>query len=232
MGGVVKILQFFFVWVIIAVPTVGFGLLLVPLYYWLVFIGGDARSQKAQDKLHSTLMKNETVIASGLQQRVFSLLGRRMLVAITSSRLIEIRRSVLGGFDMKDYQWKDLSDARMSENIIPNFFGTKLEFVVSIGKAGINIDGLQSSVASQIYSHAQMQEQDWEEKNRIRDLEEKRAMSGASVVNVAGSGGNAPKADEGDMFASLEKAKKLFDSGAISDTEYQELKAKIISKGA
>ena len=117
-------------------------------------------------------------------------------------------------------------------NYVAAFEEFELEFVVSIGKAGINIDGLQSTVASQIYSHAQMQEQDWEEKNRIRDLEEKRAMSGASVVNVAGSGGNAPKADEGDMFASLEKAKKLFDSGAISDTEYQELKAKIISKGA
>jgi hypothetical protein len=53
---------------------------------------------------------------------------------------------------------------------------------------------------------------------------------GASVVNVGGQG--APKSDEGDLFANLEKAKKLFDSGVISDAEYQELKAKIISKAA
>ena len=33
------------------------------------------------------------------------------------------------------------------------------------------------------------------------------------------------------MFVQLEKAKRLFDAGAISDSEYQELKAKIISKG-
>lgn len=230
MGGVIKIIQFIFVWGVLAIGTMGFGLLLFPLYYWLVFVGGDARVQKAQDKLQSTLMKDEAVIASGLQQRLFGLFTRRMLVAITSSRLIEIRRSQLGGFDMKDYQWKDLRDARMSENIIPNIFGAKLEFVVRSGAANIIIDGLPSAVASAIYSHAQAQEQEWEEKNRIRDLEEKRAMSGASVVNVGGQG--AAKADEGDLFVSLEKAKKLFDTGAISDAEYQELKAKIISKAA
>lgn len=230
MGGVIKIIQFIAIWVLIAVGTQGYGLILFPLYYWLVFVGGEARVQKAQAKLQSILMKDEAVIASGLQQRLFALFTRRMLVAITSSRLIEIRRSRLGGFDMKDYQWKDLHDAVMSENIIPNIFGAKLELVVRSGNEDITIDGLQSSVASTIYSHAQTQEQDWEEKNRIRDLEEKRAMSGASVVNVGGQG--APKSDEGDLFASLEKAKKLFDTGVISDAEYQELKAKIISKGA
>lgn len=230
MGGVIKIIQFIVVWGFIAIGTRGYGLILFPLYYWLVFVGGEARFQKAQVKLQSILMKDEIVVASGLQQRLFALFTRRMLVAITSSRLIEIRRSLLGGFDMKDYQWKDLRDAHMSENIIPNIFGAKLELVVRSGNEDITINGLPSSIASTIYSHAQAQEQEWEEKNRIRDLEEKRAMSGASVVNVSGQG--ASKSEEGDLFASLEKAKKLFDNGVISDAEYQELKAKIISKGA
>ena len=191
---------------------------------------GEARAQKAHLKLQSTLMKDEIVIASGLQQRLFALFSRRMLVAITNSRLIEIRRSLLGGFRMEDYQWKDLRDASISENIIPNIFGAKLDLIVRSGSGNIAIDGLPSPVASTIYSHAQAQEQEWEEKNRIRDLEEKRAMSGASVVNVGGQG--LPKSDEGDLFASLEKAKKLFDTGVISDAEYQELKSKIISKAA
>ena len=230
MGGVLKIIQFIIVWGLIAFGTKGYGLILFPLYYWLVFVGGEARIQKAQAKLQSTLMKDEAVIASGLQQRLFALFTRRMLVAITSSRLIEIRRSQLGGFSMKDYQWKDLRDAQMSENIIPNVFGAKLDLVVRSGSEDITIDGLPSDVASAIYSHAQAQEQEWEEKNRVRDLEEKRAMSGASVVNVGGQ--DAPKSDERDLFASIEKAKKLFDTGVISDAEYQELKAKIISKGA
>ena len=50
------------------------------------------------------------------------------------------------------------------------------------------------------------------------------------MVNVGGQG--APKSDEDDLFANLEKAKKLFETGVISDAEYQELKAKIISKAA
>ena len=229
MGGVVKIIQFIVVWSLILIGTQGYGFILLPLYYWLVFVGGEKRVQKAQAKLQSVLMKDETVIASGLQRRLFALFTRRMLVAITNSRLIEIRRSQLGGFEMKDYQWKDLHDANMSENIVPNIFGAKLDLVVRSGNGDITNDGLPSEVASTIYSHAQAQEQEWEEKNRIRDLEEKRAMSGASVVNVGGQG--APKTEEGDLFASLEKAKRLFDTGVISDAEYQELKAKIISKG-
>jgi len=228
MGGVIKVLQFIVFWGVLVIVTRGYGLMLFPLYYVLVFMRGEARAQKAHVKLQGTLMKDEVVIASGLQQRLFALFSRRMLVAITSSRLIEIRRSLLGGFDMKDYQWKDLRDASISENIIPNIFGAKLDLIVRSGSANIAIDGLPSPVASTIYSHAQAQEQEWEEKNRIRDLEEKRAMSGASVVNVGGQG--VPKSDEGDLFASLEKAKKLFDTGVISDAEYQELKAKIISR--
>jgi len=229
MGGVNKLIQFIVIWIVLLAGTVGVGLLLIPLYYWLVFVGGAARVEKAQQKLESTLMKGETVLASGLQQRLFALFSRRQLVAITSSRLIEISRSVLGGFDMRDYQWKDLRDATMSENIIPNVFGAKLGLVSRSGSGTITIDGLPSPIASTIYSHAQAQEQEWEEKNRIRDLEEKRASSGAAVLNVGGYGNQ--RQDDGDVFVQLEKAKRLFDTGAISDAEYQELKAKIISKG-
>jgi|LauGreSuBDMM15SN_2_FD.fasta_scaffold112131_2 hypothetical protein len=229
MGGVIKLIQFIVIWIVLLAGTVGVGLLLIPLYYWLVFVGGAARVEKAQQKLESTLMKGETVLASGLQQRLFALFSRRQLVAITSSRLIEISRSVLGGFDMRDYQWKDLRDATMSENIIPNVFGAKLGLVSRSGFGTITIDGLPSPIASTIYSHAQAQEQEWEEKNRIRDLEEKRASSGAAVLNVGGYGNQ--RQDDGDVFVQLEKAKRLFDTGAISDAEYQELKAKIISKG-
>lgn len=229
MGGVKKIFQFILIWIVLLVSTVGAGLLLIPLYYWLVFIGGAARVEKAQQKLQSTLISGETVLASGLQQRLFALFSRRQLVAITSSRLIEIDRSVLGGFAMRDYQWKDLRDATISENIIPNVFGARLGLASRSGNGNITIDGLPSSVASTIYSHAQAQEQEWEEKNRIRDLEERRASSGGAVLNVGGYGNQ--RQDEGDMFVQLEKAKRLFDAGAISDSEYQELKAKIISKG-
>jgi len=43
MGGVLKIIEFIIVWALLVVPTLGIGLFLVPLYYWLVFVGGAAR---------------------------------------------------------------------------------------------------------------------------------------------------------------------------------------------
>jgi hypothetical protein len=65
MGGVKKLFQFVVIWLLVLVCTVGVGVLLIPLYYWLVFVGGAARVDKAQQKLQSTLMKDETVLVSG-----------------------------------------------------------------------------------------------------------------------------------------------------------------------
>jgi len=229
MGGVIHIAVFIAVWLVFIIATAGFGLLLMPIYYWFVFVGGEKRAEKANEKLTSALMKGETVIAKGLQKRPFALLARRQIAAITSSRLILVKRSILGGFSMKDHQWKDLHDAQLSENIFPGFFGSKLSFVSM--RAGFMIDGIPSATAAEIYSHAQAQEQEWEEKNRIRALEEKRAASGGAYVNV-GTASSPAAGNVDDIFEKLQKAKELFDSGAISDAEYQELKSKILSRSA
>jgi hypothetical protein len=232
MAGFFKLVGFVLFWIVLAVVTFGAGLLLLIPYWLLVIRNSEARAVKAEEKLNGALMKDEKILTQGIQGRIYALWSRRDLVAITNSRMILIQRSIFGGFSMSDHQWKDLCDARYSENIIPNVFGAKLRFMRR-GGAGIVIDGLSSQVASGIYSHAQAQEQEWEEKNRIRLLEEKRAMSGASVVQVGHAGtGAAPKDSGVDMFQDIEKAKKLLDGGVISDAEYQELKAKIISKGA
>jgi hypothetical protein len=227
MSGFWNILVFGTFWLLLALATYGTGLILLGPYFFLVINHSENREARAIDKLNSTLMKQEKVIVSGIQKRVFALWSRRDLVAITNSRMIKISRSLFGGFSMLDYQWKDLHDARFSENIIPNFFGAKVYFV---GLKGVNIeiDGLPSSIASAIYSHAQAQEQEWEEKNRIRALEDKRAMSGASIVQVGNS--NSDQSTELDIFARLEQAKKLYESGVLSDVEFHELKSKIINK--
>lgn len=160
--------------------------------------------------------------------RVHALFSRRELIAITSSRLIQIRRSILGGFNMKDYQWKDLKDVQLSENTIPGLSGSKLVFLSNAGGRPIVIDGVPTAVATEIYSFAQGKEQEWEEKNRIRDLEERRAASGATVVSMGNTDNNRSSNGDG-IFEKLQKAKALFDSGAISDAEYQELKSKLLS---
>ena len=235
MIGLIKIISFILTWAILLIVPIGFGLeafaaavVFFAFYCWMVFFGGSARAQKAQTKLQGALIKGEAVVATGIQMRVHALFTRRELIAITSSRLIQIKRSILGGFNMKDYQWKDLKDVQLSENTIPALSGSKLVFHTQPAGRPIVIDGVPSAVATEIYSFAQGKEQEWEEKNRIRDLEDRRAASGAPVVSMGNAEGNRAASTDG-IFEKLQKAKALFDSGAISDAEYQELKSKLLS---
>ena len=206
------------------------GLLVVAAAYWLVVVRGtDERTEKARQKLQATLMKDEKVISSAIQNRIASLFKRRELVAITNSRFISINRSLFGGFTMRDYQWKDLVDVKITENILPGVFGSSLRFVTGTDSTGFSIDGIPSDAASAIYTHAQSEGQAWEEKRRIRELEEKRAASGGVHIQsgAAGSAGGLPTAS---IMEEIARAKALLDSGAISDAEFQEIKARVLSR--
>jgi hypothetical protein len=222
--------------------TVGYGVILFPAYltlavaYWaLVVRGGEIRKGIAEDKLNSTLMASERKLAEAIQFRLCALLSRRLVVAATSSRIILITRPLLGGFTMKDYQWKDLHDADLSENVLPTLFGSRLSFSIRRdGKGEIEnrlvVDGIEGRLASQIYTTAQDQEQAWEEKRRVRTMEEARATSGGITL-----GGFPPSPGTGNGGGSaldeLERAKKLLDAGVVSDAEFNEMKSKILSRG-
>jgi hypothetical protein len=199
------------------------GIPLVALYISLTFAGAEKRAKTARDKLAMTLMPGETPITSGIQQRIHALSHRRHLVAITPSRVILIQRGILGGFTMQDFQWKDIQDAEMAENIIPALFGSRLSFQTPTGY--LVIDGVPSAVAPPFYQIAQTKEQEWKEKNRVRMMDETRARSGATVVNV----GTSSAATSGDVATRITKFKELLDQGTITDSEFQEIKAKILS---
>lgn len=218
------------IWLVVGSLTFGIGLIAIPIAYWLiVFRGADARSEKARKKLQSTLMKDEKVIATAVQNRIAALLVRRELVAITSSRFITIDRSWFGGFTMRDHQWKDLRDAKLEENILPNLFGSNIAFRVGLG--AIRIKNIPSGIASEIYSHAQAEEQAWEEKRRIRALEESRAASGGVTIHSGAVGADGRSGGgTSSILDELGKAKALFDAGAISDAEYHEIKAKVLAR--
>lgn len=237
MQGITNALLFALAWafLLIIMVTVGGVLpgivtvgILLSTYWFFVFRGNTARAEKADQKLQATLIKTEKVIASGFQFRLFALFHRRQLIAITSSRFIFLSRSIFGGFVMRDCQWKDLQDVQLSENILPNFCGSKLTFAVKQSQTPIVADGIRNDIASTIYSFAQAQEQEWEEKNRIRSLEEKRASSGGMIL---ASGTPGQTNGGGSILDDLERAKKLFDSNTISDAEYQEIKSKVLSRG-
>jgi hypothetical protein len=214
MAGVVLVLS------VLGIPLLGFIL-------FLTFFGARRRAAGASNQLASTLMEDEDLLAQALQLRAFALFNRRAIVGITNSRVIAVQRGILGGFRMLDIQWKDLEDVTLAQNVLPRLCGSSLNFRHSnTGVAPIGIDGVASDLASAIYAKAQAQEQAWEEKRRVRRIEEVRAAAGGVVVNTPQS----PVAPAGNrMLEEIAQAKAMLDAGAISDVEFNTMKAKILA---
>ena len=105
-----------------------FGIPVILIYCCAVFFRTATRVSKVEKKLSDILMSGEDVLEKAVQLRPFAFFKRRMLVAITNSRVILISRGLFGGFSMKDFQWKDLQDAVISENVLPNLCGSNLTF--------------------------------------------------------------------------------------------------------
>ncbi len=192
---------------------------------------------KALAQLRAVLVDGETLEAWAVQRRIFSLLKRRVIVAATSGRFIALTRGLIGGFRMQDFRWQDLRDARITVCVL----GAELRLVASpmsdlAGETGtpqtLVFDGLRKEQAEKVYRLCQAHDQAWREKRRVRELEELRAKSGgfqigqaSQLAPVATPGATAPP----DAAARLQQAKQMLDAKLISDSEYESIKARIIS---
>jgi hypothetical protein len=202
--------------------------------------GGDEDPRLAQAVQHLTalLVPGESLVAYAVQRRLFALLHRRILVAATTGRLIQIHRGIFGGYSPVDMRWQDIENANLRVGI----FGADLTItsrgrqdLASTGQpiGAIGTPGLRKEQAEQVYRAAQAQEQSWREKRRVRDLDELRAKSGGiqfgsggPAVSGAGSGGAAGD----DPLARLQRAKEMLAGGLITDSEYESIKAKIVDR--
>jgi len=193
----------------------------------------DSHLNKALEHLNSVLVTGETIEAWAIQRRLFALTSRRILIAATSGRFIKIKRGLLGGFDMTDFRWQDLGDAKIKVGI----FGADI-FMKIFGSADLAISkdsdqvlvlpGFRKEQAEKIYRLAQAQDQSWREKRRIRELEEMRAKSGG--VTIGTNAGNQPAGNASeDAAAKLQQAKQMLDNKLITDSEFESIKARIIS---
>jgi hypothetical protein len=193
----------------------------------------DLRLNNALEHLNSVLVTGETIEAWAIQRRLFALTGRRILIAATSGRFIKIKRGLLGGFDMTDFRWQDLGDAKIKVGI----FGADI-FMKIFGSADLAISkdsnqvlvlpGFRKEQAEKIYRLAQAQDQSWREKRRIRELEELRAKSGGVTIGSNIGSQQTSNASE-DAASKLQQAKQMLDNKLITDSEFESIKAKIIS---
>jgi len=173
-------------------------------------------------------------------------------VALTNKRILFFTPTNLGlSIKFIDFVWKDIVDVYTKEEIIGAIFSVK-----TTNGAEMGIDYLPKIQARKLYQYAQERKEAEREARRLRDLEEKRAESGAiqfesgaraaALQAVAPStpapapapepepvhipapvAQEAPKPDE--LTEKLKKLRMLFDNGLISQEEYNHKKLDLLS---
>jgi len=193
----------------------------------------DQHLTKALEHLNSVLVAGETIEAWAIQRRLFALTNRRILIAATTGRFIKIKRGLFGGFDMTDFRWQDLGDAKIKVGIFGaglfiKIFGTTDLAISKDSNQILTLPGFRKDQAEQIYRLAQAQDQSWREKRRIRELEELRAKSGGITIGTSPGIQQTGNTSE-DAAAKLQQAKDMLEKKLITDSEYESIKARIIS---
>jgi hypothetical protein len=197
--------------------------------------------ESALGTLRGLLTSGETLEAWAVQHRLFALTHRRVCLAATSGRFISLSRRLLGGYDSADIRWQDLRETRISAGIL----AADLTLIAQ-ANSDLNIGsevnrvwtftGLCKDQAQALYRICQQHDQVWREKRRIRELEELRAKSGGVQIGRgadAYAGGDAagtgtPGA-ESEPARRLRQAHEMLEAKLISDSEYESIKARIVS---
>jgi hypothetical protein len=199
-------------------------------------ITDDASTNRALDTLRGLLTTDETLEAWAMQHRLFALTHRRVCIAATSGRFISLTRGLLGGYDSADIRWQDLKETRIRAGIISADLtlvaqtSSDLNIGSEINRVW-NFEGLCKDQAQAIYRICQQHDQVWREKRRVRELEELRAKSGGVQI---GNGPTSYSRDEAagaesDPARRLRQAREMLDAKLISDSEFESIKAKIVS---
>jgi hypothetical protein len=196
----------------------------------------DDSTHRALDTLRSLLTAGETLEAWAMQHRLFALTHRRTCIAATSGRFISLSRRLIGGYDSADIRWQDLKETRIRAGILAADLtlvaqtSTDLNIGAEVNRVW-SFQGLVKDQAQAIYRICQQHDQVWREKRRVRELEELRAKSGGVQWGGGSSSyGGASAADsESEPTRRLRQAREMLDAKLISDSEFESIKAKIVS---
>jgi Short C-terminal domain len=194
--------------------------------------GDDRGAHAALQDLNSVLTVDEKLEAWAIQRRLFALAHRRVALGATSGRFLALTRPLFGGFDLVDVRWQDLKDVHVHVGVL----GASLQLTAFTGgdlasasgpTVALLYEGLRKDQAQALYRICQAHDQAWREKRRVRDLEELRARSGGIQLGSSSLGNT--QASDSDATGRLRSAKSMLDAGLLTDSEYEALKAKILS---
>jgi len=183
--------------------------------------------EKVITKINELLTKDEKVEYVAVQKKPAVNLSPAS-IALTNKRIIFCRPKSFGlTMDFQDFLWKEIADCHMKEGILG------ATFTVKIIKGGgiVSLDYLPKSQARLLYRYAQEREEEMDEYRRQRELEDSRARAGGGItVNTPTSENNKQSEKINDPVANLNKLKQLLEQDLISQQEFDDKKAEILSK--
>ena len=187
----------------------------------------DDYRRRLDEEIGSILTSGETILAIATQNAINSPINRDSAV-VTSRRFIIYRPRLLGRMQLDDMLWQDVGDVRLSTQILGATLAVTARNRLPNGQVEAverTIDGLDRAAARKVYAVAQEMEEQWREKNRVRQMEEERARAGGVYLG----GPHAPNA-VASVEDRLRKLKSLHEQGLITDAEYESRKSQIISE--
>jgi len=204
--------------------------------------------EKVYSRLNDLLSPGEEILYIAVQKKpLVNILPD--CIAITNKRILFFTPANLGlSIKFVDFVWKDIVDVFTKEEIIGAIFSVK-----TTNGAEMGVDYLPKVQARKLYQYAQERKEEEREARRLRDLEEKRAESGAMQFEAPSAFTSpyqqpaaqplpivatspviheepvaaAPKPDE--LTEKLKKLRTLFDNGLISQEEYNAKKLDLLS---
>jgi hypothetical protein len=212
----------------------------------------DQQDPKAVEKVYARLVDllttgEEILYIAAQQKPVVNLLPD--CIALTNKRLLFFTPANFG-LSMKfvDFVWKDIIDVQIKEEILGAVFSCK-----TTNGAEMGVDYLPKVQARKLYQIAQERKEEEREARRLRELEEKRASSGAVQFEAPGVHASyqpivpvvepepvhvpepvaakpaEPEEKPDQLTEKLKKLKALFDHGLISQEEYNQKKLDLLS---
>lgn len=144
-------------------------------------------------------------------------------VVATDKRLIFFSPKLLGRFDFKDFLWRELGNAHLSQGMIGSTFSASH---VQTGQK-LSMDYLNKQAAQRLYRLCQEHEEQAVELRRQREMEERRA--GAMSIQVGMPAAPTPSTN-GDLVQRMATLKTMLDQGLISPAEFEQRKQQILSQ--